>query len=76
MKMCENNKLAWEFEALICEVQAISAKSKAMETANEQRQIEGKSLAYGEGSFWEIAHQMEAMASKFREIGNALEIKQ
>lgn len=60
---------AREFEALICEVQAIALEVEAMKVANKVSEYHGSPPAYGEGYFYARATDMKIYAEKFRNLG-------
>ncbi len=66
--MTENER-ACEFEALICEVQALAIEVEGMKSTNKQREIDGCPLAYDEMSFNYYTNELRNYAKKFRELG-------
>ena len=67
----DNNWQAFEFEALICEVQAVAARTEAMKTENELRKVCGESPTYKYEHFEEVANELEAFAQKFRDLATS-----
>lgn len=63
--MGETSK-AYEFEALICEVQALAIESAGMRAENKQREALGQSMAFIYDDFVAISKEMTAFAKKFR----------
>ena len=65
--MTENQR-ACEFEALVCETNAIGAEVAAMKALNKERLQDGYALAYSEKEFSYAAAQFREMAAKFRAL--------
>lgn len=59
---------ACEFEALVCETNAIGAELQGMKDINSQRIQDGYTLAYDEKEFNYVAAQYRHMAEKFRRL--------
>lgn len=59
---------AMEFEALVCETNAIGIEVAGMKALNEERTINGYTPGYNEQHFFEKACEMREMAKKFREL--------
>lgn len=57
---------ACEFEALVCETNAIGVEVAGMKALNKERELNGLSIAYSEDSFWQKSLEFRAMAGKFR----------
>ena len=66
--MTESEKYA-EFNALICEAQAISFKTDAMKVANLEREIAYSAPTYHEAAFIKAAKEVKKIADKFRKLG-------
>ena len=62
------SNVAFEFEALACEMSALACDTKGMEAENQNR-AEHESIAYDEHDFNNIASQMREIAEKFRALG-------
>ena len=67
-EMTESEKYA-EFNALICEAQAISFKADAMKVANREKEIQNKYPIYHEADFRKSAKEAREIADKFRKLG-------
>lgn len=61
--------LAREFEALVCETNAIGCEVSGMTAENKFREQIGQSVAYAEDSFLIMAEKYRAIAEKFRNLG-------
>ena len=66
--MTETEKYA-EFNAMICEAQALSFKADAMKVANRQMEIEYAFPLYYEADFLKVAKEVKKIADKFRKLG-------
>lgn len=66
--MTKEEKRACEFEALVCETNAIGAEMESFRAANQAREQQGLSQAYGEDHFFAVAESYRAMADKFRKL--------
>lgn len=62
-------KIALEFEAIICEVTAISIDVAAMKAGNKDREYRNMPPAYTEERFREAATVMRKYAEKIRALG-------
>jgi hypothetical protein len=69
-EMNESERLA-EFNALICEAQAISIEADAMKMKNVERKMRYESPAYDETAFMSLVNETRAIADKFRKLGGA-----
>ena len=67
-EMKESEKYA-EFNALICEAQAISVEVDAMKVTNTERKALNESPAYCEHDFMRLAEEIRKIADKFRKLG-------
>ena len=67
-EMTESEKYA-EFNALICEAQALSFKADAMKIANLEREIAYSAPTYHEADFMKAAKEVKKIADKFRKLG-------
>lgn len=67
-EMTESEKSA-EFNALICEAQALLIESDAMKVTNTERKALNESPAYCENDFMRLAEEMREIADKFRKLG-------
>lgn len=67
-EMTESEKHA-EFNALICEAQALAIKSDAMKVANLEREIAYSAPTYHEADFMKVAKEVKKIADKFRKLG-------
>jgi hypothetical protein len=65
--MNDNEKSA-EFNALICEAQAISIEVDAMKVTNTERKALNESPAYCENDFMRLVAEMREIADKFRKL--------
>lgn len=65
--MTENQR-ACEFEALVCETNAIGTEVAGMKALNKEREQNGHSIAYTEDAFWQKSCEFRAMAEKFRKL--------
>jgi hypothetical protein len=66
--MNDNEKLA-EFNALICEAQAISIEADAMKVKNREGELRNEYPLYTEANFMRLAEEIRAIADKFRKLG-------
>jgi hypothetical protein len=66
--MTELEKLT-EFNALICEAQAMSLDAEAMKEANRERKMKNESSVYTEVDFMFLAKDTRAIADKLRKLG-------
>jgi hypothetical protein len=66
--MKESEKSA-EFNALICEAQAISTEADAMKVANIEKKALNKPSTYCEHDFMRLVAEMREIADKFRKLG-------
>jgi len=66
--MKESEKLA-EFNALICEAQALAIKMDAMKVANREKEIQNKYPIYHEDAFLKLEREIRKIADKFRKLG-------
>jgi hypothetical protein len=66
--MTESEKYA-EFNALICEAQALSFKADAMKVANREKEIQNKYPIYHEDAFLKLEREIKKIADKFRKLG-------
>jgi hypothetical protein len=67
-EMTELEKYA-EFNALICEAQAISIEADAMKIKNLERKMRYESPAYDETAFMSLVNEIREIADKFRRLG-------
>ena len=67
--MTTSERLAREFEALICEVQVLSIKIEGMKVANRERELQYEFPVYKEDDFLKTAKEMKQFAAKFRKLG-------
>jgi len=58
-----------EFNALICEAQALSIEVDAMKVTNTERAALNESPAYCENDFMRLAEEIREIAEKFRKLG-------
>ncbi len=63
-----SEKRAMEFEALICEVQAVATEVQAMRWENEARLRDGLVIIHREDGFAVKAAEMRSYADKFRTL--------
>jgi len=70
--MKESERVA-EFNALMCEVQAILTEGDAMKVTNTERKALNESPAYCENDFMRLATEMREIAEKFRKLGGVKE---
>ena len=68
-KMTELEKLLAEFNALICEAQAIGLEADAMKVANCERKMQNESPMYTEVDFMYLVRDTKGIADKFRKLG-------
>lgn len=61
--------LAREFEALVCETNAVGCEVAGMKAENKWRDQCGQSVAYTEDSFLIMAEKYQSIAAKFRTLG-------
>ncbi|MFA5286526.1 MAG: hypothetical protein WC347_13095 [Smithellaceae bacterium] len=66
--MKESEKSA-EFNALICEAQAISVEADAMKVANIEKKALNKPSIYHEHDFMRLVAEMRKIVDKFRNLG-------
>jgi hypothetical protein len=66
--MTESEKYA-EFNALICEAQALSFKADAMKIKNLERKMRCESPIYHEPAFMGLVKEVKKIAEKFRKLG-------
>lgn len=59
---------AYEFEALICEVQSLAIECSGMKADNKQREAVSESMAFVYDDFAAISKEMTAFAKKFRDL--------
>ncbi len=64
-----SGNLAREFEALVCETNAIGCEVSGMKAENKFREQIGQSVAYAEDSFLLMAEKYRVIAEKFRDLG-------
>lgn len=66
--MTKEEMRPFEFEALVCETNAIGAELQGMKAINEYRMQQGMTQAYAEYQFQIVANQYRDMADKFRKL--------
>lgn len=71
MKEMTESERSVEFNALICEAQAISIFSDAMKIKNRECELRNEHPLFTEANFMRLAEETREIANKFRKLGGA-----
>ena len=69
MKEMKESEKSAEFNALICEAQALSIEVDAMKIKNLERKMRCESPIYHEPAFMRLVKETRKIADKFRKLG-------